>query len=372
MRVAILNSRKPRGIEPDAPWLRHTLRLGHAVCARGHILRTSLGSLPYEAALYGAARNGGQIEIVTAQADARDQLASLVPAGFAHATQVSFELSPAGDGGDGPLRDRAVIDGADLAIAVSVRAGGHMESLLRSRWRDGRSVQVLPPGLRDNLAGGNRRLLESGVPALDPMWCLAIEQPALPALHRPPAFDHRFMRWSNAPLAGPTLSHFTRACDGPWPDQSRSDYLEDLWQGGEHARRDACAALRRILATGSLRASGRLIRGGYPVISFTAVHPDELSHLQRYRPHLLRWDFEPYGLVFDRDWLSTRGARPVHYLPAGAFQSLPPSDRPWFQKHEPPGCDYSAEQEWRIAGDLAFAGAPADAIRIVMPDEASL
>jgi hypothetical protein len=370
MRVALLNSRKPRGIEPDAPWLRHTFRLSHAVASRGHVLRTSVGSLPYEAALYGAARSGGRIEVVAGHVDAREQVAGIVPPGFALATQVSFELAPAGEGGEGPLRDRAVIEAADLAIAVSVRAGGHMESLLRARWLGGRPVQVVETPARGKLAGGNRRLLESGVPALDPTWRCAIDPPA--PHDSSPGLECPFTRFSQVPLPGPTLSHFTRACDGPWPDQSRREYLEDLWQGGEQARRDACAALRRILTTGILRGSGKLIRGGYPVVSFTAVSPDQMAHLHRYRPHLIRWDFEAYGVVFDRDWLATTGARPVHYLPAHAFQRMPADERAWFQKHDPPACDYSAEEEWRIAGDVHFSDAPAGVIRIILPDEEPL
>jgi hypothetical protein len=107
------------------------------------------------------------------------------------------------------------------------------------------------------------------------------------------------------------------------------------------------------------------------VVSFTAVHPDGLAHLHRYRPHLVRWDFEPYGLVFDLHWLKKAGAQPVRYLPQADFKHLPPEERPWFQKHEPPACDYSAEEEWRVAGDFSFSGAPEDMIRMIVPDEES-
>jgi hypothetical protein len=88
--------------------------------------------------------------------------------------------------------------------------------------------------------------------------------------------------------------------------------------------------------------------------------------LRRYRSHLIRWDFEPWGIVFDRDWLVRCGARPVNYLPSQSFKKLEEHEQPFFQKHEPPECDYSAEEEWRIQGDLDFSAAPPDAIRLVL------
>jgi hypothetical protein len=132
------------------------------------------------------------------------------------------------------------------------------------------------------------------------------------------------------------------------------------------ARRDASAALRRILQSSVLKASSRLIRGRSPAVSFTAVSPDRIEELHRYRAHLVRWDFEPWGIVFDRDWLAKRHARPVEYLPSASFSLLASADRPWFQKHEPPACDYSKEEEWRIIGDFDFADAPKDAVRLVL------
>jgi hypothetical protein len=131
------------------------------------------------------------------------------------------------------------------------------------------------------------------------------------------------------------------------------------------ARRDASAALWRILQTCTLQASSRLIRGHFPVVSFTAVSPARIDELHRYRSHLVRWDFEPWGIVFDRDWLAKQNAHPVRYLPSTAFRNLAPTEKALFQKHEPPDCDYSMEEEWRIAGDFHFAHAPKDVVRIV-------
>jgi hypothetical protein len=261
-----------------------------------------------------------------------------------------------------------VISGADLVIAVAVRRGGNMEALLRARWEAGGAVQVMPPFGPATETDGNRRLIERGLPRLEPDRLALLEDLDAPGpwVHDDAQPDPRIDAvepWTPGDAGRPMLFHYTRACEGPWPDQTRREYLEELWDGGGH--RDAAATLRRILRTGRLIASGRLIRGGYPVVSLTPVPPSILAELHRYRRHLIRWDFEPYGIAIDREWLEWQGAAPVHYLPPEAFAALPELERPWYQKHQPPRCDYSAEQEWRWRGDLELDAVPRWAMRRV-------
>ncbi len=367
MKIALLNSRKPRRFGPDEPWLRSTLRLGYEIARQGHVLCTSVGTIGYECALFGAAMGGGSIEAFVSP-DAASSVMDCLPPKTASDERLSIRFLSS-DSAEQPnaevARDRAVMDAADLVIAVAIRAGGHMESLLRARFDQGKLVQVAAPWDDGPLTRGNRRLAESGVPHIDPslLHALQDQESFVEVEHRP--WDSFFPEWKTSRLSGPTLAHFTRAAEGPWPEQTRGEYLEDLWYGGMRARRDGEAALRRILTMGTLRASSRLIRGGHAVVSLTAAAPERIGELYRYRPHLVRWDFEPWGMVFDRDWLVKQGARPVHYLPGSSFRTLSTDERPWFQKHEPPGCDYSMEEEWRVLGDLNFADAPRDVVRIV-------
>jgi len=106
------------------------------------------------------------------------------------------------------------------------------------------------------------------------------------------------------------LTHCTRGTDGPWPDQDRAEYLDNLILGRPDAAHSALSALTRIVQQRRLLATGRAIRGGTPVVCFTAAGIAELRHLRTFRSHRRRWDFEPYGIGVSREWLEQRGQRP--------------------------------------------------------------
>ena len=369
MKIALVNSRKPRAFHPDESWLAWTMALAQALACQGHTLCTSVGTIGYDLALFGAAKGQGILEVFAPPQDAPS-----VPSRLPREVGPSNLVTRIVDATE-VHRDRIVIDAADLVIAVAIRAGGHMETLLRERFQSGKKVCVVEPPEDKPMWRGTKNLAQFGVPTVAKDLAALAQNIMLSRAsrnHEKIDWGTAIRVWHDAPLTSPTLAHYTRAAPGPWPGQSYREYLEDLWRGGLRARRDAPAALSRIVQSSKLLASGRLIRGRFPVVSFTAVSPDRIGELHRYRAHLLRWDFEPWGIVFDRDWLIKQHARPVHYLSNHAFQTLFAEERPWFQKHEPPDCDYSGEEEWRVSGDVDFSAAPSEAVRLVLGSAASV
>lgn len=363
MKIALVNSRKPRRVCPTESWLSWTMALGYAIARAGHTLCTSVGTLGYEAALFGAAMGGGSLEVFVSENEPA-HLTNYLPS----AAQLNCLITHRSGSSD-VQRDRDVIDAAELVIAVAIRAGGHMESLLRARWDAGKPVQVVRHEEQTATWRGSRNLANLGVPDVDTqLLTLAQENMACRTMVSPEQLDWTrfFPSWRETPLTTPTLAHFTRSTDGPWPGQSPAEYLEDLWIGGTRARRDAPATLMRILQSSTIVGSSRLIRGAFPVVSLTAISPEQVHALHRYRAHLIRWDFEPWGIVFDRNLLVQKNAHAVKYLPSSSYRNLPAEEKPYFQKHEPPHCDYSAEEEWRIVGNLDFSTAPRDAVRLVL------
>lgn len=346
------------------------MALGYAIARRGHTLCASVGTIGYDAALFGAAMGGGQIDVFVRpgdEAEVRNRLPLGVPPNL-----VSIRELVISDDSVELQRDRELMAAADMVVAVAIRAGGHMESLLRNRFHAGKNLCVVAPADTGPQWRGTQRLVEMGAATVDEdLQCFVRECMVRRVSMQKDAKDEAawssyFPLWRDAPLTKPTLAHFTRALQGPWPGQTQGEYLADLWHGGARAGRDAPAALRRIVQSSVLKGSARLIRGGFPVVSFTAVSPDQIAELHRYRPHLVRWDFEPWGIVFDRDWLAKRNASPVKYLPSSSFRNLVPNEKAWFQKHEPPTCDFSMEEEWRILGDFRFEDVPRDAVRLVV------
>jgi hypothetical protein len=192
-------------------------------------------------------------------------------------------------------------------------------------------------------------------------WCVSGESPASAPIRRLPPMTS----W-------PYLTHWTRQCYGPWPDEDASDYLDDLILDRDGADHSAFAALWRIVQTRRLIATGQLVRGEQEVVCFTEVPLAEMPDRRSYRSHLARWDFEPYGVCILRDWLQQAGARPVQYGDEEDWLQLPENERPFFQKrlsHCPSGevIDWTIEREWRHPGDVDLSTLAADEALVFVP-----
>ena len=152
------------------------------------------------------------------------------------------------------------------------------------------------------------------------------------------------------------LIHWTRRRTGPWPGQSRDDFLDDLIFGFNASDHRRIAALCRILASGILIGDSQLCRANVPVVCFSDINVDQVIEKRVFRSHLSRWDFEPCGIAVRKDSLQPFGAKPVIYGDDEAWGSLGDNERPYFQLAN--SCsgknqiDWTQEKEWRIAGNL--------------------
>jgi hypothetical protein len=156
-------------------------------------------------------------------------------------------------------------------------------------------------------------------------------------------------------LERPTLVHCTRAVAGPWPLESDRQFLDSILATCEP--RDALASLKRILDRRLLARSKSGLRGGHRAVCLSAASLRWIRDARVYRPHRMRWDFEPYGLCFSRRALGVLGAKPVVYAE---------DDRHWRQLSEEQrflfqlatsnngAIDWRAEEEWRLPGDLSL------------------
>jgi hypothetical protein len=167
---------------------------------------------------------------------------------------------------------------------------------------------------------------------------------------------------------GDYLSHWTREPRDHWPDRSADNQWDTAFFSGDIPR-GPVGTLIRILAQKKILASGRLVRDGLPVCSFTAVPLGEFPSRRKFRKHLARWDFEPFGIAIRRELLESLGARPVHYIRDESVSRISPSDDGW-DVTDPKG-EWEQEKEWRIAGDLDLRRIPPDGAAVFVPDETS-
>ncbi len=280
-----------------------------------------------------------------------------------------------------PVADRALCALSQRLLALHVRPHGNVRRLLQARLHlpgpaTGNLFLALGPELIERTLG--EELLDAG--AVGWLVMNAAGEPDLrpsPVWPDPPAAEDRFAPIIACPtrMPWPFLTHCTRRRAGPWPGQNEDQYLDDLILDRAGADHSALAALWRIVRTERLMASSQFVRGSTRVISWTAVPLHELQRLRTYRSHLGRWDFEPYGICIRREWLARRGTRPVRYGDAALWASLPPAERPFFQKHVSTTdsgrqIDWTVEQEWRHVGDLRLEGISADDALLFVASEA--
>lgn len=253
-----------------------------------------------------------------------------------------------------PLRDDFVMRRADQVLAIHVRSGGTIESIL---------YEVLQKTTRPRvyLAVGSDELV--GPAVAEPLmkqgaigWYVRLQQHA-----NSPLGEHRYRRdpqsirsLDQLPDQDRYLTHCTRSANGPWPDQSEVEFLDELILGNATKDRSAFAALMRILGQRRILATSEAIRNRTRVVSLTASPLDQLSSLRRYRAHRGRWDFEPYGIAIDREHLVGRGARKVIYGDESVWRTLPELDRPFFQKlgDKSNSIDWRVEREYRLLEDI--------------------
>jgi hypothetical protein len=110
-------------------------------------------------------------------------------------------------------------------------------------------------------------------------------------------------------------------------------------------------ALSRILRTRCLFASARTSNQSHPVVCFSSRPLADILKQRCYRPHLHRWDYEPYGIAIRRSAAIDAGLQPVIYGTEQQRKNLPAEDQYRFQS-----CgktyDWTGEAEWRCHGDL--------------------
>lgn len=278
-----------------------------------------------------------------------------------------------------PLSDRLLIAAADQVFALQVRPNGNLHRLLRARLTDSAwptaSVWL---ALGESLVPSDVAAELQSLGAVG--WWLfmehvsnAFESPqANGTLETRPTLTD--MPWAD----GEYLVHWTRRRDGPWPDQSEADFIDELLLSREATNHSAFAVLSRIVQQRRLIASAAGVRGETAVVSFSAKPLRELTKQRTFRAHRGRWDCEAYGLCVRREWLQARGAKPVIYGDDEQWSSLSGSERPFFQlkttrsRRGAKLIDWSQEAEWRVPIDLDLSEAGCDDALLFVPtaDEA--
>jgi hypothetical protein len=340
-RIAIVNSRQRRLPYADDPWLASTSSAAERAISSNRTVVSSIGMITWEWMVWNIARLRGHQIIVMPRgkvAALQDRVREVID-DFCLAEERATFLMPFSPKDKPfrkvvyPERDRWVVALAHHIQPVAVRSSGIMSRLLNE------------PSLSGKIDTSSRITPSKSRRRPDILRQLASKSDTL--IRYADGFEY--------------LTHWTRACHGPWLGERSSDFYSKLFLADSGYPRDGIATLKRILIEGRIRASGRMMPGGIPMTSWTATSPAELLKIIRWRPGYIRWNFEPYGISIQTHFLKSLGARKVTYGTSERFDQPDSADRAFFQRITPDR-DWSIEQEWRLPGDFS--------LRDLKPDDA--
>ncbi len=308
-----------------------------------------------------------------------------------HATADSFHQQP-----PEPLADFLAEQLAGRIYALHVRAQSTTHRILLCRLAKENQSPSRRPSIRLAIGHGlhdratQQQLLAAGVLG----WYLYPSEPSStgqndhcenePVSRR--KANRRTLRASATLAIPPTdegdpyLTHCTRRRHGPWPDQSRRSYLDDLILQRPGADHSALASLKRIVSAAQIQGSHAAIHGATAVVSLTSVPLPELQALRVFRPHRGHWDFEPYGVCILRSALKDLAERsdvrfgPVVYVDQHVWDASGREERLFFHKahsitRSGNAIDWTTEQEWRYAGNIDLSALTADKAFVFVPTE---
>lgn len=284
-----------------------------------------------------------------------------------------------------PEADRALAALSDRLLALATRKGGNWDRLIR--WRldsnhHGVGTTLIALGERSITNKVRDELLAAG--AIGWTVTSVLQQSAVDSSTESDSSTGASGKNSTgkaerAARYGPTVSsidfteylaHCTRRRDGPWPNQSKQAYLDDLIL--ESADHSALSTLVRIAEMRCLLGSSDSIAGDTPIVSFTAVPLDELQQLRVFRSHRGRWDFEPYGICIRRSWIQNQNGKPVRYATRDEWETMSHEQRLFWHLDTTTTksgneIDWTVEQEWRVPGDLDLTELTADDAFVFVP-----
>lgn len=180
-----------------------------------------------------------------------------------------------------------------------------------------------------------------------------------------PIFSIRLLRTSDAKY----LVHCTRSRRGPWPDQSMAQFHDELLQRPWKEQPSVFESLQRILQLQRIIATNGFRGGGKETVCFSSNEINHLLSMRRFQTHLARWDWEPYGIMIDRDWLERNGAKQVSYIDRATANRTDDEALAYCQvlTNDEGSRDWRTEREWRIAGDVRLAPLPFSKAIVFVP-----
>ena len=325
--AAVLNSSQSKTPCGNDSWIKGSTRAVKALIENGYTILTSIELVTWELLTFLVSEYGGSQVIVSPIGD-KDSCKTIfektvtqfhLDEDKAAMVFVKSEADSRKPKSTWFKRDKAVIQLADLLAPVSIRPGGRLEKLLSETKKSTSSE-----------------------------FRIHYAKP----LANPPGYDFSEAKFPEG--IWDYIVHWTRTCHGPWPGESKYDFLNRLVNSGSEYPNNAFRSLKNMIKTEKIYASSKRIRKSIRCIGFSDLGPESMLKLMRWLPKRVSWNFEPYGLAIKKDAASDFEIRRVIYGDNEVYEKLSEENRPYFQSRGSEEVDWSEENEWRKLGDLTL------------------
>ena len=231
------------------------------------------------------------------------------------------------------MRDRLVIEQADLLVPVALRDSGSMAAFLSEavQSRRGRITrfQIQYDSRQERLA------IDLAAQTLNPELL---------------EIDHEY------------ITHWTRATNVAWPKERLVDFYRAIIRSCTWPR-SGFETLNRIVDGKKISASSEKMPGRIAAVCFSALPPRDVVELMKWRARYRRMSFEPYGVGIRKEIARQVGILPVRYFKRGEGVEIIPSEK-WLWQSIGEVTDWTAEREYRHKGDLSLAAFPVEAVTL--------
>ena len=269
-------------------------------------------------------------------------------------------------------RDKLAIELADRIDATYVRPGGKIMRLLCDRLErtPGLAVQVLVTSTNDVSA---KELIARGAIGY---W-----------LNFEPRSESLSNENGSQPVSGFSIDecdravsslvehpdqwliHSTREQSGAWPGQSQQQFNDWLLLSEPAIEPSSnLETLRRIVHEQRLIGSHRTTSSSAPVVCLSALPIIDWLARRKFRPHLSRWDAEPYGIALSRTAAAKLGVQSVVYGDKETLAALDQGSR-WRFQAVGTTYDWTGEQEWRGPGVINLSLFSKDEVVVFVKEE---
>lgn len=324
--AAVLLSRQPMQPSADTSWVRATQQAVRWLGQRGYSVLTSEGMQTFEVVLYWCIKyHVNQIIVLCAQDMHRFILRYLWVKNqfdFYCCNSIFIPLISESKKRLLSLRDRFLVENADLLIPVSIRKDGEMAKLLES------------------CKGKNQ--------TVDSRFQVPYEHRSLQLKY---TVKKEEINGSVKSLKGEYVIHWTRSNSYAWPGERLQSYYAAISVCNGYPRR-AFLTLQNIISTKTIKASSRHMSRNVKVVSFTGRSPLYFSKLMRWRSRYKEMSFEPYGIGIEKKAAIEYGIRPVMYHKD--YRKGTGNER-WLKQTYGRSSWWPDEDEYRYPGDLELS-----------------